>query len=123
MSQTTDTRLTNIDQGLTEVRGGVALLADEMRLHGEALTRILEILTPAETEQSGPPLHELLAQLISRLDRQSVMLKDILAAQGNLARNLPLDVARVIDDNYGAGGPPPAGAAGNGHATGGASQP
>ena len=115
MTDTVETRLASIDQGLTEASAGVAILADQLRLQGEMLSRILEILTPVETEQSGPSLHELMAQLIGRLDRQSVMLKDILVSQGTLARDLPLDVVRAIDDNYGA--------AGSGQANGGTPQP
>jgi hypothetical protein len=117
MSQTTDTRLAAIDQGIIDLRGGVALLSDELRLHGEALNRILELLTPDEM-QSGPPLHELLGHLVGRLDRQSLMLKDILTAQVALARNLPLDVVRVIDDNLSVADHPGApGDQGNGGAT------
>jgi hypothetical protein len=121
MTQSTDTQLASINDGITALRGGVALVAGELRLHGEALTRILEILTP-EQAQSGPSLHDLLAHLIGRLDRQSVMLKEILVAQGNLARNLPVDVARAIDDNHGGGGQPATGASGEG-ANGGSTQP
>ena len=117
MSQTTDTRLAAIDRGIIDLRGGVALLSDELRLHGEALNRILELLTPDEM-QSGPPLHELLGHLVGRLDRQSLMLKDILTAQVALARNLPLDVVRVIDDNLSVADHPGApGDQGNGGAT------
>jgi hypothetical protein len=65
-----DDRLTGIETGITEVRTGIALLADEMRLHGELLGRIIEMLTP-ETEPSGAPLHELIALLIGRLARAS----------------------------------------------------
>ena len=106
MNQTTDARLASIDQGIVGLQSAMALIASELRVHGECLQRILETITPEEAGQSGPPLHELLGHLIARLDSQSIMLKDILAAQVALARNLPLDVVRVIDDNLGRVGPP-----------------
>ena len=111
MNQTTDARLASIDQGIVGLQSAMALIASELRIHGECLQRILETITPEEAEQSGPPLHELLGHLIARLDSQSIMLKDILAAQVALARNLPLDVVRVIDDNLGGVGQSAAGAA------------
>ena len=106
MSQTTDARLASIDRGVAALQSAMVLIASELRIHGECLQRILETITPEEAEQSGPPLHELLGHLIARLDSQSIMLKDILAAQVALARNLPLDVVRVIDDNLGEARPP-----------------
>ena len=117
----TDGRLAGIETGVTEVRTGIALLADEMRLHGELLGRIIEMLTP-ETEPSGTPLHELIALLIGRLDRQSLMLREILSAQGSLARNLPFDVARAIDDKPMPGAASPEGAHGTGQGANGSGQ-
>lgn len=102
---------------MADMKGGLALLVGETRLHSEILARIVQLLTPSE-ERTGPPIHELLAALIARLDRQSVMLKEILDSQGNFSRDLARDVVRVIDDTYGSGGQPPGGAAGeeaNGH--------
>jgi hypothetical protein len=49
-------------------------------------------------------VHELLAALIARLDRQSVMLKEILEAQTTLRRKLPSEVVQAIDDTRGASG-------------------
>ena len=111
MNQTTDARLASIDHGIVALQSAMSLVASELRIHGECLQRILETITPEEAGQSGPPLHELLGHLIARLDSQSIMLKDILAAQIALARNLPLDVVRVIDDNLGGVGQSAAGAA------------
>jgi hypothetical protein len=101
MVQTIDTQLTNMNEGLTALQGAVTLIASELGIHRKFLSRILEILTPDEEPASGPSLHELLAELIVRLDRQSIALKDILVAQRKLARDLPLDVVRIIDDNLG----------------------
>jgi hypothetical protein len=97
--------------GLGDVKTGLAILASEVSRHGEILLRIVELLTPKE-ERSGVPLHELLAALIARLDRQSVMLKEILEAQGNLRRNLPIEVAQAIDDGYESNGSVASGADG-----------
>ena len=106
MSPTSDARLASIDQGVAALQSAMALVASELRIHGECLQRILETITPEEAGESGPPVHELLGHLIARLDSQSIVLKDILAAQLALARNLPFDVVRVIDDNLGTAGPP-----------------
>ena len=122
MSQTSDARLASIDQGIVALQSAIALIAGELRIHGECLQRILEAITPEVGEESGPPLDELLGHLIARLDSQSIMLKDILAAQAALARNLPLDVVRVIDDNLSAVGPPATDAA-DGRANGHTAQP
>jgi len=122
MDQTTDARLASIDQSIVALQSAIALIASELRIHGECLQRILETITPEEAEQSGPPLHELLGHLIARLDSQSIMLKDILAAQVALARNLPLDVVRGIDDNL-SGVRPPATDAADGKVDGHSAQP
>jgi len=110
------TKLSSIEaadliNGLGDVKSGLAILANEVHLQSEVLARIVQLLTPNE-EQSGPRLHELLAALIGRLDRQSIMLKEILESQGNLRRNLPIEVAQAIDDTHGAGGSIANGAAG-----------
>ena len=101
----------NILSGLDEVKAGLTTLTNEVHLHGEILTRIVQLLTPAD-EQSGPHLHELLAALIGRLDRQAVMLKEILEAQRNLHRTLPVEVAQAIDNADETGGSAVSGAAG-----------
>jgi hypothetical protein len=109
--------------GLGEVKAGLAAVTSEAHLHGEILMRIVDLLTPRE-EPPETPLHELLAALIGRLDRQSVMLKEILEGQTNLRRGLPLEVVQAILDSHGPSGPVANGAAGgrpngaNGHGTG-----
>lgn len=105
--------------GLGDVKAGLVTLASEVHLHGEILLQIVGLLTPGE-ERSGTPLDELLAALIGRLDRQSVMLKEILEAQSTLRRNLPGEVVQAIDDTHGAGGSIANGApGGNAHGTNG----
>jgi hypothetical protein len=111
MTELSSSETADLLAGMAAMKGGLALLAGETRLHSEILARIAQLLTPSE-ERSGPPIHELLAALIARLDRQSVMLKEILDFQGNLSRDLTHDVVRVIDHTYGSGGQPPGGAAG-----------
>jgi hypothetical protein len=103
MTQLSKSETIEMLTGLGDVKTGLVALASEVHLHGEILMRIVELLTPAE-ERSGMPLNELLAALIGRLDRQSVMLKEILEAQSNLRRNLPGEVAQAIDDTHEAGG-------------------
>jgi hypothetical protein len=111
MTELSNSETADLLAGMADMKGGLALLVGETRLHSEILARIAQLLTPSE-ERSGPPIHELLAALIARLDRQSVMLKEILDSQGNFSRDLARDVARVIDDIYGSGGQPSGGAAG-----------
>jgi hypothetical protein len=102
MTKITDTEVATIIDGLAALNGGVVTIASELRLHGEALARIEVLLTP-ENEATGPTLQDLLAQLIAQLNRQSLMLAEIL---GNL-RN-PRDAATVtgIDASGRAGGAP-----------------
>jgi hypothetical protein len=114
---------TDILAGLGEVKAGLTTLTGEVHLHGEILMRIVELLTPKQ-DHPETPLHELLAALIGRLDRQSVMLKEILEGQTSLRRGLPLEVVQAIDDSHGAGGSVAKGAPGdkpngaNGHGAG-----
>lgn len=97
MTKSSTAETIDILSGLDEVKAGLTTLTNEVHLHGEILTRIVQLLTPGD-EQSGPRLHELLAALIGRLDRQAVMLKEILEAQRNLLRTLPAEVAQAIDN-------------------------
>ena len=103
---------TDILTGLGEVKAGLTTLTGEVHLHGEILMRIVGLLTPKE-ERSETPLHELLAALIGRLDRQSVMLKEILEGQTKLRRGLPLEVVQAIADSHGATGSVAKGAPGD----------
>jgi len=122
MTKLSAAQATDILTGLGEVKAGLTTLAGEVHLHGEILMRIVELLTPKQ-DHPEPPLHELLAALIGRLDRQSVMLKEILEGQTNLRRGLPLEVVQAIDNSHGAGGSVAKGASGgkpnggNGHGT------
>ena len=103
MTKLSAAEATEILTGLGEVKTGLTALAGEVHLHGEILMRIVDLLTPRE-ERSETPLHELLAAMIGRLDRQSVMLKEILDGQTNLRRRLTLEVVQAIDDSHGASG-------------------
>jgi hypothetical protein len=123
MTQLSKSETAEMLTGLGDVKTGLATLASEVHLHGEILMRIVELLTPKE-ERSETPLPELLAALIGRLDRQSVMLKEILEVQTNLLRKLPSEVVQAIDDIHGASGSVANGAPGgkpngaSGHGTG-----
>lgn len=111
MTKSSAAEMIDILSSLDEVRAGLTTLTNEVHLHGEILTRIVQLLTPSD-EQSGPDLHEVLAALIGRLDRQAVMLKEILQAQHNLYRALPGEVAQAVDNANETGGAPVNGAAG-----------
>jgi hypothetical protein len=102
---------TEILTGVHELKAGIATLASEVHLHGEILARIVQLLTPSD-EQSGPRLHELLAALIGRLDRQAIMLKEVLEAQRNLSRTLPREVAEALNNSVATDGPDASGATG-----------
>jgi hypothetical protein len=97
---------------LDEVKASLTTLSSEVHLYGEILTGIVQLLTPSD-EQSGPRLHELLAALIGRLDRQAVMLNEILEAQRNLRRTLPVELAQAIDNSNESGGTARNGTAGS----------
>ena len=99
MTRTSPTEAPDLVAAVQGMKGGLTLVASESRLHTEILTRIVELLTPSD-ERSGPPIHELLAALIGRLDRQSVMLKEIIEDQGSLRRDLPQQVVRAIDEAH-----------------------
>jgi hypothetical protein len=103
MTKLSTVEATEILTGLGDVTTGLAALANEVHLQGEILIRIVQLLTPTD-EQSSPSLHELLTALIGRLDRQSIMLQEILEAQRNFRSTLPHDVAQAIDDANESGG-------------------
>lgn len=113
MSRLSTPEAAEILTGLGEVKAGLTTLTGEVHLHGEILARIVQLLTPSD-EQSGARLQELLAALIGRLDRQAVMLKEILEAQRNLRRTLPNEVAPAIDHANETGGSAVSGATGRG---------
>ncbi len=123
MTELSKSAMSELLTGLGDVKIGLATLASEVHFHGEILMRIVELLTPNE-ERSEMPLYELLTALIGRLDRQSVMLKEILEGQANLRRRLPLEVVQAIDGSPGASGSVAKGAPGgklsgaNGQVTG-----
>lgn len=104
MTRLSTPEATEILTGLGEVKAGLTTLTGEVHLQGEVLARLVQLLTPSD-EQSGSRLRELLAALIGRLDRQAVMLKEILEAQRNLCRTLPSDVAQAINQAGETGGP------------------
>lgn len=95
MTQTPPFQAADILAGMTEMKGALTLLASESRLHTEILARIVQLLTPAE-ESTSPSVHEMLAALIGRLDRQSVMLKEMLDGQDDLRRALPQEMAQAV---------------------------
>ena len=94
--------LEEVGIGVRDANGGIALIAGKQRLHGEQLERIIQLVTPEETEAGGgPTLEELIGGLISRLDNQSAYLKDITVALAKITRDMPLDVVQAIADNFG----------------------
>lgn len=93
--------LEEVGIGVRDANGGIALIAGKQRLHGEQLERIIQLVTPEETEAGeGPTLEELIGGLISRLDNQSAYLKDIKVALAKVTRDMPLDVVQAIADNF-----------------------
>lgn len=117
MTQTPPRDASDLLAAVQELKGGVTLLASQSRLHTEILMRIVELLTPSE-ERSGPPIQEMLAALIGRLDRQSVMLKEIIEGQGSLRRELPQQVVQAIDEAHDANEKPVDGVSRGASATG-----
>jgi hypothetical protein len=78
---------------LADVKGVVELLTREAHLQAEMLAQIIILLTPRD-RPPGPSLHELIVALITRIDRQSVMLKEIIESQAGLRQ----DVARLLHE-------------------------
>jgi hypothetical protein len=84
---------------LAELRGVVGLLTQEAHLQAEMLAQIILLLTPQE-RPPGSSLHELIAALITRLDRQSVMLKEVVESQTSLRQNLANDIAGLLREGH-----------------------
>jgi hypothetical protein len=82
---------------LVELKGGVEHLTQEVHLQAEMLAQVIVLLTPQD-RPPGPSLHELIVALITRMDRQSVMLKEIIESQSGLRQDLAKDVARLLRD-------------------------
>jgi hypothetical protein len=83
MSKISKTETDPVLSGLAELRGGVELLTQEGHVHTEMLAQIIVMLTPPE-RPPGPSLHELIVALIGRMDRQLVMLKEVIESLSDL---------------------------------------
>ena len=86
------------DESTSSLSQALAPVYERLDIHGEMLRGIIRLLTE-EKESDGPPLHQLLSDLITRLDRQSGYLKELTVAVGKLGMTLPLDLVQAIDDN------------------------
>jgi hypothetical protein len=95
MSKISKTETDRVLADLVELKGGVELLTQEGHVHAEMLAQVIILLTPPE-RAPGPSLHELIVALISRMDRQSVMLKEVIESLSDLRRNLATEVARLL---------------------------
>ena len=69
-------RLSKLEQALQNLARVLTVMADQMRIHGEQVGTIIEILTPEETDE-GANLETLLRILIAKLDGQSLHLAQI----------------------------------------------
>jgi hypothetical protein len=61
--------------------------------HGEILIAILKILTPSDNK---PEAGDLVKELISRIDRQTAMIRSLLVAIEHLGKELPDTVIRML---------------------------
>lgn len=61
--------------------------------HGEILVAILKILTPSDDK---PQAGDLVKELISRIDRQTAMIRSLLVAIEHLGKELPQTVIRML---------------------------
>jgi hypothetical protein len=95
MSKISKTETDRVLADLVELKGGVELLTQEGHVHAEMLAQVIILLTPPE-RAPGPSFHELIVALISRMDRQSVMLKEVIESLSDLRRNLATEVARLL---------------------------
>ena len=97
-----DDTLDQISKGVRGASGGIAVIADIQRQHGESLETIIRLVTPEKKDEAdGPSLEELIGALLARLDGQSAYLKDITVGLATITRDMPLDVVQAIADNFG----------------------
>ena len=109
MAADNSSALARIEAGQAELRADQEATAKILEGHGdllrtivERLGLILEKLCPEATE--GPTLQELLAELVSRLGDQTVLLNRIDRRTETMATDLPADVVRAIHGASGANG-------------------
>ena len=78
-------------------------MAAEQKRQGEALARIVSLLTAEPEEKPGPTAQELLAQMLATMERQGAgqgeYLKRILGEAVGIRRNTPLETVQAIHDN------------------------
>lgn len=83
--------------------GTVLLKMDKrQQQHGEMLIEILKLLRPSDDK---PGAGDLVKELISRIDRQTAMLRILIATIAQLGQDLPATVVELLHTNpNGAGG-------------------
>lgn len=83
----------------------LAIIARRQTEQGEALARIVGLLTAEPEAQEGPSLPEMIAELLATIQGQGTCqgdyLKRILGVVTEARRDLPLETVRAIDDNLG----------------------
>ena len=109
MAADTKDILARIEAGQADLEAGQEATAkileghsDLLRTIVERLGLILEKLCPEAIE--GPTLQELLAEMVTRLGDQTVLLNRIDRRTESMATSLPTDIVRALSGASGAGG-------------------
>jgi hypothetical protein len=83
-------------------------ISEQLEGQGDALNFIARCVAPRQDAEENH-LEVLLSGLISRMDRQSAILRKVSDGLTNLGKNLPLEIVRAIDENFVFPGTPPDG--------------
>src|SRR5438128_2092146 len=90
-------KLDQLQDGVAELGTAVRTQSVDIRLLAAALTRLIERLTAEDQpSEGGKSLHELLADLIGRIELQNRQLQDITQVQVEMMRTLPGLIAEAV---------------------------
>ncbi len=99
MDGQSDHKLVRLERGQEEIRDEIAAQGGLLRTLLERADEIIRLLTPAPSD--GPTLEELLAQMVSMITDQGVVLKRLDVRSTRMEHDLPLDVVTALRDNLG----------------------
>jgi hypothetical protein len=74
-------------------------ISEQLEGQGDALNFIARCVAPRQDAEENQ-LEILLSGLISRMDRQSAILRKVSDGLTRLGKNLPLEIVRAIDENF-----------------------
>jgi len=89
-------RFDRIDEALSIIGMAIQVLSGGQRIQTERLDGIIEMLTPPPNRVS---VVDILSDILTRADQQMQLLRQMSEALARMERNLPIDVARAVDNN------------------------